>query len=94
MEGAYKGVDILYYTILNLIENNISSLRSDILFSPSNLDDLSDEQTDFSLKNAETEKINETITGTEKPRAAKNDQPERPTAAEPEAQSRYAHELA
>lgn len=94
LEGAYKGVDILYYTILNLIENNISSLRSDILFSPSNLDDLSNEQTDFSLKNTETEKINEPITGPEQPRAAKNDQPERPTAAEPDAQSRYARELA
>ncbi len=94
LEGAYKGVDILYYTILNLIENNISSLRSDILFSPSNLDDLSNEQTDFSLKNTETEKINENITGPEQLRAAQNDQPERPTAAEPEAQSRYARELA
>ena len=94
LEGAYKGVDILYYTILNLIQNNLSSLRSDKLFSPSNLDDLSDEQTDFSLKNAETEKINEPITGPEQPRAAKNNQPERPTAAEPEAQSRYARELA
>ena len=93
LEGAYKGVDILYYTILNLIENNISSLRSDILFSPSNLDDLSAEESGFLLKNAETEKINETITGPEQPRAAKNDQPERPTAAEPEAQSRYAREL-
>lgn len=94
LEGAYKGVDILYYTILNLIENNISSLRSDILFSPSNLDDLSNEQTDFSLKNTETEKINETITVAEKQGQAQNDQPERPTAAEPEAQSRYARELA
>ena len=94
LQGAWKGVDILYYTILNLIENNISSLRSDILFSPSNLDDLSDEQTDFSLKNAETKKINEPITGPEQPRAAQNNQPERPTAAEPEAQSRYARELA
>ena len=93
MEGAYKGVDILYYTILNLIQNNLSSLRSDKLFSPSNLDDLSVKESDFLLKNEETEKINETITGTEKPRAAQNDQPERPTAAEPEAQSRYAREL-
>jgi len=55
---------------------------------------LSDEQTDFSLKNAETKKINEPITGPEQPRAAQNNQPERPTAAEPEAQSRYARELA
>ena len=93
LEGAYKGVDILYYTILNLIQNNLSSLRSDKLFSPSNLDDLSVKESDFLLKNEETEKINETITGTEKPRAAQNDQPERPTAAEPEAQSRYAREL-
>lgn len=54
---------------------------------------MSAEESGFLLKNAETEKINETITGTEKPRAAKNDQPERPTAAEPEAQSRYAREL-
>lgn len=94
MEGAYKGVDILYYTILNLIQNNLSSLRSDKLFSPSNLDDLSAEESDFLFKNTETEKINETITGPEQPRAAKNDQPERPTAAEPDAQSRYARELA
>lgn len=93
LEGAYKGVDILYYTILNLIQNNLSSLRSDKLFSPSNLDDLSVGESDFSLKNAETEKINEPITGSEKPRAAQDDQPERPTAAEPEAQSRYAREL-
>lgn len=94
LEGAYKGVDILYYTILNLIQNNLSSLRSDKLFSPSNLDDLSAEESDFLFKNTETEKINETITGPEQPRAAKNDQPERPTAAEPDAQSRYARELA
>lgn len=73
---------------------DISSLRSEISYLPSNLDDLSDEQTDFSLKKAETEKINEPITGSEKPRAAQDDQPERPTAAEPEAQSRYARELA
>ena len=51
---------------------------------------MSAEESDFLLK---TEKINENITGSEKPRAAKNDQPERPTAAEPEAQSRYAREL-
>lgn len=94
LEGAYKGVDILYYTILNLIQNNLSSLRSDKLFSPSNLDDLSAEESDFLFKNTETEKINETITGPEQPRAAKNDQPERSTAAEPDAQSRYARELA
>ena len=95
MEGAYKGVDILYYTILNLIQNNLSSLRSDKLFSPSNLDDLSVEESDFLLKKAENPKDKtETHTVAEKQGQAQNDQPERQTAAEPEAQSRYAHELA
>lgn len=55
---------------------------------------MSAKETDFSLKNTEPEKINETITGPEQPSAAQNDQPGRPTAAEPEAQSRYARELA
>ena len=95
MEGAYKGVDILYYTILNLIQNNLSSLRSDKLFSPSNLDDLSVEESDFLLKKAKNPKDKtETHTVAEKQGQAQNDQPERPTAAEPEAQSRYARELA
>lgn len=95
LEGAYKGVDILYYTILNLIQNNLSSLRSDKLFSPSNLDDLSVEESDFLLKKAENPKDKtETHTVAEKQGQAQNDQPERQTAAEPEAQSRYAHELA
>lgn len=95
LEGAYKGVDILYYTILNLIQNNLSSLRSDKLFSPSNLDDLSVEESDFLLKKAKNPKDKtETHTVAEKQGQAQNDQPERPTAAEPEAQSRYARELA
>ena len=73
---------------------DISSLRSEISYLPSNLDDLSGKESDFSLKNAETEKINENNTGSEQPRAAQNDQPEHPTAAELETQSRYARELA